>query len=358
MKFPVGARIVGVGAGLPASVVKNSDLTRLVDTSDEWITTRTGIKERRIALDTETTSGLAIEAARDALGFAGIEADTIDLIIVATSTPDDLYPSTACKVQGAIGAVHAAAFDLEAACTGIVYALSVAHQFIGSGTYKRVLVIGADIHSRFLDWEDRNTCILFGDGAGAFLLEADEEGETGILSTYLRADGTGAHLLSIPNTGTAYPHNGTTPPRAVERYLQMNGKAIYNFAVQRVPEAVKTACENAGITVKDVDFLVPHQANIRIIKSAAERLGMSAEQLVTNVDEMGNTSAASIPLALWQAIQRDQIRVPSTICLVGFGAGLTWASAIVKWTARDQRRLHKRTENAGGERENREPQEV
>lgn len=335
--FPHGARIIGVGAGLPDSVVTNSDLTNLVDTSDEWITTRTGIKSRRIAQENESTSGLAIEAARDAIGFANIESDTIDLIIVATSTPDDLYPSTACKVQGAIGATNAAAFDLEAACTGIVYALSVAHQFIGSGTYKRVLVIGVDIHSRFLDWEDRNTCILFGDGAGAFVLEANDKEETGILSTYLRADGTGAHLLSIPNTGTAYPHSGTEPPKAVERFLQMNGKAIYNFAVHAVPEAVRTACERADITVDDIDFLVPHQANIRIIKSAAERLGLKEEQLITNVDEMGNTSAASIPLALWQALQREQIQVPSTICLVGFGAGLTWASAIIKFQAVDQR---------------------
>lgn len=337
MRFSVGAKIIGVGAGLPDSVVTNNDLTRLVDTSDEWIKTRTGISERRIAKDTDTTSGLAIEAAKDALGYCGIESDTLDLIIVATSTPDDLYPSTACKVQGAIGATKAAAFDLEAACTGIVYAISVAHQFIGSGTYKRVLVVGADIHSRFLDWEDRNTCILFGDGAGAFVLEATDIEDNGILSTYLRADGTGSHLLSIPNTGTAYPHSGTNPPKAVERFLQMNGKAIYNFAVHAVPEAVRTACTNAGISVDDIDFLVPHQANIRIIKSAAERLGMKPEQLVTNVEEMGNTSAASIPLALWQALQRKQVSVPSTICLVGFGAGLTWASAIVKWTVTDKR---------------------
>lgn len=337
MSFPFGVKIIGVGAGLPDSVVTNSDLTKLVDTSDEWITTRTGIRSRRIAKDTESTSGLAIEAASDALGFAGIDSETIDLIIVATSTPDNLYPSTACIVQGAIGAKNAAAFDLEAACTGIVYALSVAQQFIGSGTYKRALVIGVDIHSRFLNWEDRNTCILFGDGAGAFVLESCPADQSGILSTYLRADGTGSHLLSIPNTGTAYPHSGTEPPKAVERFLEMNGKAIYEFAVNAIPEAVRSASESAGIEVGDIDFLVPHQANIRIIKSAAERLGLKSEQLITNVDEMGNTSAASIPLALWQAIQREQITEPATLCLVGFGAGLTWASAIVKFSAVDQR---------------------
>ncbi|MBZ0185167.1 MAG: beta-ketoacyl-ACP synthase 3, partial [Candidatus Obscuribacterales bacterium] len=187
MNFPVGARIIGVGAGVPASVVTNEELTRLVDTSDEWIKTRTGIRERRIVTDNETASGLAIEAARDALAYAGIEGSAIDLIIVATSTPDNLYPSTACQVQAAVGAQRAAAFDLEAACTGIIYALAVGQQFVGSGTYEKVLVIGVDIHSRFLDWEDRNTCILFVDGAGAFIIEACKKANNGILSTYLRA---------------------------------------------------------------------------------------------------------------------------------------------------------------------------
>lgn len=337
MKFPVGARIIGVGAGIPAAVVTNEELTRLVDTSDEWIKTRTGIKSRRIVTENETASGLAIEAARDALAYAGIDGSTIDLIIVATSTPDNLYPSTACQVQAAVGANRAAAFDLEAACTGIVYALAVGHQFVGSGTYQRVLVVGVDIHSRFLDWEDRNTCILFGDGAGAFIIEAVEDGEDGVLSTYLRADGNGAHLLWIPNTGTAYPHAGTEPPRAVERFLQMNGRAIYEFAVNAVPEAVRMAAQRAEIEVEEIDYMVPHQANIRIIKAAADRLGMRPEQVITNVDEMGNTSAASIPLALWAALKRGQIEPPATLCLVGFGAGLTWGSAIIRWKARDSR---------------------
>ncbi len=337
MKFACGAKIIGVGAGLPVSVVTNDDLTHLVDTSDEWIKTRTGISERRIVKDTETATGLAIEAARDALAFAGIEGDTIELIIVATSTPDNLYPSTACQVQGAIGATRAAAFDMEAACTGIVYALSVGQQFLGSGTYKRVLVIGVDIHSRFLDWEDRNTCILFGDGAGAFVLEMTEKEDNEMLGTYLRADGNGGHLLWIPNTGTAYPHKGAEETKPVDRFLQMNGRAIYEFAVNAVPEAVRHACGLAGISVENIDYMVPHQANIRIIKAAADRLGLKAEQLVTNVAEMGNTSAASIPLALWQAIMRGQIRTPSTICLVGFGGGLTWGSAVVRWTAVDKR---------------------
>lgn len=336
MKFVQGARLVGVGAGLPSAVVTNADLEKLVDTSDEWIKTRTGISERRIASDEETTSQLAIAAARDAIGFAGIDAEEIELIVVATSTPDNLYPSTACMVQGAIGAKRAAAFDMEAACTGIVYALTTAHQFVGSGTFKCALVIGVDIHSRFLNWSDRNTCILFGDGAGAFIIKADDN-ENEMLGAYLRADGTGGHLLHIPNTGSAYPHAGVTPPQATHGFLEMNGRAIYEFAVNAVPEAVRAACKDAGLTVDDIDFLIPHQANMRIIKSAAERLGMPPEKIVSNVNEMGNTSAASIPLAMWQAIRRGQVKPNSTCALVGFGGGLTWGAAIVRWTAVDQR---------------------
>ncbi len=336
MKLPVGAKLIGVGAGVPQAVVTNADLEKLVETSDEWITARTGIRERRIVKDHETASGLAIEAAEDAIGFSNIDPAAIDLIIVATSTPDFLYPSTACLVQAAIKAPKAAAFDLEAACTGIIYALAVAQQFIGSGTFKTALVVGVDIHSRFLNWEDRNTCILFGDGAGAFILQASE-GENEILATYLRADGTGAHLLKIPNTGTAYPHEGTIPTKGVDRHLQMNGRPIYEFAVQAVPEAVRACAARADITVDDIDFLVPHQANRRIINAAAERLGMKREQIVSNVDELGNTSAASIPLALWQAIRRGQVIPPAICALVGFGGGLTWGAAIVRWTAVDAR---------------------
>ncbi len=347
MQFAYGARIIGVGAGLPSSIVTNEDLTKLVDTSDEWIKTRTGISARRIVKDHETATGLAIEAAKDALAFAGIGGDTIDLVIVATSTPDNLYPSTACQVQAAIGAHRAPSFDMEAACTGIVYAISVGQQFIGSGTYKRVLVVGVDIHSRFLDWEDRNTCILFGDGAGAFILEQTEKNDNEMLATYLQADGNGAHLLWIPNTGTQYPHAGVEPPKTVQRHLQMNGRAIYEFAVNAVPEAVRQATEAAGISVDDIDYMVPHQANIRIIRAAADRLGLSEDQIITNVEEMGNTSAASIPIALWQAISRGEVKIPSMLCLVGFGGGLTWGSAVVRWTAVDQRLSQSRKETAG-----------
>jgi 3-oxoacyl-[acyl-carrier-protein] synthase-3 len=331
----VGTKILGLGASIPSTVVTNADLEKLVATSDDWIASRTGIRERRIVAD-ETASSLASEAAKDAIDFAGIEAKEIDLIIVATSTPDFLYPSTACMVQAALGANNAAAFDLEAACTGIIYALAVAQQFIATGTFKTALVIGVDLHSRFLDWQDRNTCILFGDGAAAFILQASES-ENDILSTYLRADGSGAHLLKIPNTGTKYPHANKDLPQASEKFVEMNGRPIYEFAVKAVPEAVHTAIERAGIKLEDIDYLVPHQANIRIMNSAAERLGISADKLVSNVDKVGNTSAASIPLALWHGVKNKQIKAPAICALVGFGAGLTWGAAIIRWNAKDKR---------------------
>jgi 3-oxoacyl-[acyl-carrier-protein] synthase-3 len=337
VKLPVGTRIIGVGAAVPPSVVTNADLETLVETSDEWIATRTGIRQRRIVKGGETCTDLAIAAAKDALAFAGIEdASIVDLVIVATSTPDNLYPSTACMVQAAVGASSAAAFDMEAACTGIVYALAVGHQFIALGTFRTVLVIGVDIHSRFLNWEDRNTCILFGDGAGAFVLQASET-ENDILATYLRADGKGAHLLWIPNTGSGYPHSGESAPKETHRFLQMNGRAIYEFAVHAVPEAVRAACTKAGLRVEDIEYLVPHQANKRIIKAAAERLGLKESQLISNLDQVGNTSAASIPLAFADAVAREQIKPPAICALVGFGGGLTWGSAIVRWNAVDKR---------------------
>jgi 3-oxoacyl-[acyl-carrier-protein] synthase III len=338
VNLPIGTKIIGVGAAVPPNVVTNVDLERLVETSDDWIETRTGIRSRRVVDEEGTCTDLAIDAANDALGFAGVEGEEIDLVIVATSTPDNLYPSTACQVQAAIGATRAFAFDMEAACTGIVYALTVGQHFIAMGTCKTVLIVGVDIHSRFLNWEDRSTCILFGDGAGAFVLRAAESpNENDILATYLRADGKGGHLLHIPNTGAGYPHGGKPAPKETHRFLQMNGRAIYEFAVNAVPEAVRAACAKAGLTVADLDFLVPHQANKRIIKAAADRLGLREEQLVSNLDEYGNTSAASIPLAFTDAITTGKVNPPATCCLVGFGGGLTWGAAIIRWSAVDKR---------------------
>lgn len=336
MRLPVGTKIIGVGAAVPPNVVTNVDLEKLVETSDEWIETRTGIKSRRVVGEEGTCTDLAIDAAFDALAFAAIDGDQIDAVIVATSTPDNLYPSTACMVQAAIGATRAFAFDMEAACTGIIYALTVGQHFIALGTCRTVLIVGVDIHSRFLNWEDRSTCILFGDGAGAFVLQASET-ENDVLATYLRADGKGGHLLHIPNTGAGFPHGGKPAPKETHRFLQMNGRAIYEFAVNAVPEAVRAACAKAGLRVEDIEFLVPHQANKRIIKAAADRLGLSEDRLISNLDEYGNTSAASIPLAFTDAISSGKVKPPATCCLVGFGGGLTWGAAIIRFTAVDKR---------------------
>jgi 3-oxoacyl-[acyl-carrier-protein] synthase-3 len=331
-----GAHLIGVGAAVPETVVSNADLTQLVDTSDEWIQTRTGIRNRRVVTPDETGASLGTKAAMDAIGFAGLDPTLIDLVIVATSTPDYFYPATACLIQNAIGATNAAAFDLEAACTGMIYALVTGYQFVAAGTFKNVLVCGIDVHSRFLDWTDRNTCILFGDGAGAFLLQASDT-ENDILSTYLRSDGSGGELLYLLNPGTHYPV-GRGVDQDPTRVVRMNGRAVYEFAIKAVPEAVTIACERAGLKIEDIDFFVPHQANDRITKGAAARLEAPTEKWISDVDQYGNTSAASIPLAFCNALEQGRIKPPVTVALVGFGAGLTWASAVVRWTAEDKRK--------------------
>jgi 3-oxoacyl-[acyl-carrier-protein] synthase-3 len=329
MKELFGSKLIGVGGALPATIVTNADLEARVDTSDEWITSRTGIRQRHV-VDSETCTSLATAAAVDAMNFAGIEAEEIDLIIVATSTPDYLYPSTACLVQREIGAVNAAAFDMEAACTGIIYALTVADQFIKTGACQTVLVIGADVHSRFVDWNDRNTCILFGDGAGAFVLQASAH-DNDILATYLKADGKHADLLNIPNAGVNYQKPGSAEKREDQRFVEMKGKVIYEFAVSIVPDAVKEVCKKGSIEVSDLDFFIPHQANQRIIKAIAAKLGLPEEKTVYAVDKVGNTSAASIPLALKEALSTGQIKGPAKCALVGFGGGLTWGAVLINW---------------------------
>lgn len=331
MKEFYGTKILGIGGALPETVVSNDDLSAMVDTSDEWITSRTGIKQRHV-VGTETCTSLSTAAAREALQYAGVKAEEIDLIIVATSTPDYLYPSTACLVQREIGAVNAAAFDLEAACTGIIYALTVADQFIKTGASKTVLVIGADLHSRFLDWSDRNTCILFGDGAGAFVLQGTK-GESDIISSYIRADGRSPEFLNIPNGGVNFQKPGEAKSAEHARYVQMNGKAIYEFAVSIVPEAIKTVCQQASMQISDMDHYILHQANERIIKAIANKLSIPSEKLIVSVDAVGNTGAASIPLALKKALTSGQIKAPAKCALVGFGGGLTWGSLLINWTA-------------------------
>ncbi len=325
--------IVGIGCYVPEKVVTNKDLEQLVETSDEWIVERTGIKERRIASPEVATSDLATRAAEIALNDAGVSAAEIDLIIVATATPDMFFPSVACLVQDNLKAVNAAAFDLAAGCSGFVYGLVVGTQFIKAGFYRKVLVIGAETLSKILDWSDRNTCVLFGDGAGAAVL-AETQPEYGIIGAHLGADGSGGDLLKLPAGGSKIPASADSISQRLH-FVHMNGNEVFKFAIKIMGEAAIKALENAGLSPADVDCLIPHQANIRIIHSAAKRLKLSMDKVVINVDRYGNTSAASIPLALDEAIKTGRVKNGDIIVLVGFGAGLTWASCVIKWCKED-----------------------
>ncbi|MDP2211374.1 MAG: beta-ketoacyl-ACP synthase III [Candidatus Aquicultor sp.] len=323
------AGIAGMGVFVPEKILTNADLEKMVDTSDEWIRVRTGIIERRIVEGDTATSDLAAEAAKNAIKDAGIKPEDIDLILVATSTPDMIFPSTACLVQSKLGIDGCAAFDLQAACTGFVYGMTVAAQFIETGMYETVLLIGADAFTRHINWEDRDTCILFGDGAGAVVLKRVEAGY-GLISSYLAADGRGADLLKIPAGGSANPGSEETV-RDKLHYVQMNGNAVFKFAVRILHEAAIGALANAGMLVEEIDYLVPHQANIRIIDSAAARLGIDKKKIIVNLERYGNTSTASIPLALNDLYLSGKLKQGDNLMLVGFGAGLTWGANIIKW---------------------------
>lgn len=321
--------IIGMGTYVPEKIVTNKDLESIVETSDEWIVSRTGIKERRIVTSDLATSDLASRAAQKALEDAGVAPEEIDLIIVATATPDMFFPSTACLVQANIKATNAAAFDLVAGCSGFVYGLVTGTQFIKAGLYKKVLVIGAETLSKILDWTDRNTCVLFGDGAGAAVLAETETGY-GILGAQLGADGSGGDLLKLPAGGSRKPTTEETVSQRMH-FVHMNGNEVFKFAVKVMGEAAMKALENAGLSASDVDCLIPHQANIRIIQSAAKRLKLPMDKVMVNVDKYGNTSAASIPIALEEAVHGGKVKRGDNIVLVGFGAGLTWASVVIKW---------------------------
>ncbi|MEN3184035.1 MAG: beta-ketoacyl-ACP synthase III [Atribacterota bacterium] len=321
-------RILGTGSSVPEKVVTNFDLERMVETSDEWITTRTGIKERRIAAPSETTSTFALLASQKALENARVSPEELDCIIVATVTPDMLFPSTACILQHALGAKNAFAFDLEAGCTGFVYALAIAEKYLLAEGKGKALVVGAETLSKIVDWQDRATCVLFGDGAGAAVLGLDDR--PGILATYLGADGGGAHLLELPAGGSRMPASLETVNQRLH-YIKMNGNEVFKFAVRVVEEASLKVLAKAQKTVDDVHLFIPHQANIRIIQSAAKRLGIPEEKIFVNVDRYGNTSAASIPIALDEALRSQRLREGDTVLLVGFGAGLTWGAALIEW---------------------------
>ena len=316
------SRIVGTGSYLPQKVLTNRDLELAVDTTDEWIYTRTGIRQRHIAADDEKTSDLALKASRSALRAAGIAPGDLDLIVMATTTPDMVFPSTACLLQAKLGVRNCPAFDVQAVCSGFVYGLATADSFMRSGQYRNALVVGAEIYSRILDWSDRSTCVLFGDGAGAVVLRRDCT--PGIMSTHLHADGSYANQLSVPGTVCGGKVSGRP-------LLQMDGGGVFKFAVKALDDLVEETLAANGMQKSDIDWLVPHQANIRIIQASAKKLGLSMEKVVVTVDRHANTSAASIPLALDEAARDGRIRAGQHVLLEAVGGGFTWGAALVKW---------------------------
>jgi len=328
----IQSKISGTGFYVPEKILTNEDLSKMVDTSDEWIFQRVGIKKRHISADNEATSDLAANAAKAALKKAGISAKDIDLIIVATFTPDKLMPSTATQVQRKINAKKAAAFDISAACSGFVYGLTMADQFIKSGFYQNIIVIGSEVLSRFLDWQDRNTCVLFGDGAGAVVLSANQaDNGPGIKYATLGADGFVApEWLEIPAGGSAMPASKESVDQNLH-FAAMNGKEIYKFGVQIIPKTINDLLDKNGYTINDIDLIIPHQANVRIVEAAAKRLGISKEKFFMNIDKYANTSAATIPIALDEAVQQNKIKKGDKIIFIGFGGGLTWGAVLYEW---------------------------
>jgi 3-oxoacyl-[acyl-carrier-protein] synthase-3 len=316
------SRITGTGSYLPEKVLTNRDLEQIVDTSDEWIYTRTGIRQRHIAAASENTSDLALVASRRALEASGLAPQDIDLVIVATTTADMVFPSTACLLQAKLGIANCPAFDMQAVCSGFVYALSTADQLLKSGQYRHALIVGAEVYSRILDWKDRATCVLFGDGAGAVVLSRSEQ--PGILASRLHADGRYASILSVPGSVSG----GNVCGRPL---LQMEGNAVFKFAVKVLGEVAHETLSAAGLAKSELDWLIPHQANIRIIQATAKKLGLSMERVIATVDRHANTSAASVPLALDEAVRDGRIRSGQHVLLEGVGGGFTWGAVLLRW---------------------------
>jgi 3-oxoacyl-[acyl-carrier-protein] synthase III len=328
---PGRARLVGVGAHVPERVLTNADIERMVDTSDEWITTRTGIRERRVAAPGEAASDLAAAAGRDVLARTGTAAEDLDIVIVATATADHLFPPTAALVCDRLGAVNAGSFDLMAGCTGFIYALAQACALVESGLARTVLVLGGEVLTRFVDWGDRSTCVLFGDGGGgALVVAADEETTGGFLGFELATDGSAASLLMVPGGGGRRP-SGAEDYRRQEAFIQMNGREVFKFATRVMVDSVSRLLERLELSVEEIDLLVPHQANIRIIEHAVKRIGIDPGRVFNNLDRYGNTSSASIPIALTEAQDAGRLRSGALLLLVAFGAGLTWGATAVRY---------------------------
>ncbi|OGC80233.1 MAG: 3-oxoacyl-ACP synthase [candidate division Zixibacteria bacterium RBG_16_43_9] len=325
-----GAVITGTGSFTPEKVLTNADLEKMVETTDEWITARSGIKERRIADKETAASDLSFEATKKAMEEAKIKPEELDLILIGTVTPDYLLPSTACILQDKLGAKNAAVMDIVAACSGFLYGLSVAQAFIYSGKYKTILVIGVEVLSKITNWNDRNTCVLFGDGAGAAIVQRTQENNKGILATYLCGDGSLANLLHIPVGGTRTPLTKENIDKG-DQYIKMEGNEVFKSAVRSMGDAATRALKEANISAEQIDLLIPHQANIRIIEATAKRLKLPMEKVFVNIDKYGNTSAASIPIALDEARKSGRIKPGDITLLVAFGAGFTWGSAVIRW---------------------------
>jgi len=320
--------IIGVGSYVPEKILSNADLEKMVDTSDEWITTRTGIKERRLVKKGQATSDLAIEAAKKALIDAKLKAEELDLIIVASITPDMQFPSTACFVQNGLGAKNAVCFDISAACAGFVYGVIIAQQFLQSGKFKRALVIGAEVLSQITDWSDRNTCVLFGDGAGACILGEVKDG--GILSTYMGSDGSLNNLLFLPGGGSRNPASKETLNSKMH-YIKMEGNEVFKLAVRILADAANQALKQCGLDYKSVNCFIPHQANIRILLAVAKRLGLSEDKIYLNIARYGNMSSASTAVAFCEAVEQKRIKKGDIVVLDAFGAGLVWGAIVIKW---------------------------
>lgn len=326
----IRAVVEGVGYAVPDRILTNADLEKMVDTTSEWIEQRTGIRERRIATDDEAASTFAIRSGEKALAAAGLSAEELDLIVVATVTGDMPFPSTACLVHRGLGATRAGAFDVAAACAGFIHGLAIAGALIETGRIRTALVVGVDVLTKFTDFTDRSTCVLFGDGAGAAVLRGRTDTDRGLIGTVLAADGTGSHHIEMPAGGSRHPVARALAD-GVRPYLSMNGAEVYRFAVNAMGDACCRVLEQAGMSAQDVDLFVPHQANLRIIESAAKRLGLPSEKVFVNVDRYGNTSGGSIPIGLAEAVESGRLRPGDVVLTVGFGAGLVWGANLIRW---------------------------